>query len=120
MSAGSGSMKTLPSRREARPLNRRPPQIRTVLQAFKNSLFTELFPGRILVPKTLIVAKDDSHAEDIVHLVREVFGPGNDFAKKITYKAWTRDEALRKERALVDYLQPLGFRLLTTSGHCPT
>ena len=63
-------------------------QIRTVLQAFKDALFTELFPGRNLVPKTLIFAKDDSHAEDIVHLVREVFGRGNDFAKKITYKAW--------------------------------
>jgi len=65
-----------------------PSQIRTVLQAFKDALFTELFPGRTLVPKTLIFAKDDSHAEDIVHLVREVFGKGNDFAKKITYKAY--------------------------------
>ena len=45
-----------------------PPQIRTVLQTFKDALFTELFPGRTLVPKTLIFAKDDSHAEDIVHL----------------------------------------------------
>lgn len=64
-----------------------PSQIRTVLQAFKEALATELFPGRTLVPKTLIFAKDDSHAEDIVHLVREVFGRGNDFAKKITYRA---------------------------------
>ncbi|HLM73425.1 MAG TPA: DEAD/DEAH box helicase family protein, partial [Polyangiaceae bacterium] len=64
-----------------------PSQIRTVLQAFKDALETELFPGRTLVPKTLIFAKDDSHAEDIVHLVREVFGRGNDFAKKITYRA---------------------------------
>jgi type I restriction enzyme R subunit len=62
-------------------------QIRTVLQAFKDALFTELFPGRTLVPKTLIFAKDDSHAEDIVHLCREVFGPGNDFCKKVTYQA---------------------------------
>jgi type I restriction enzyme R subunit len=61
-----------------------PSQIRTVLQAFKDALFTELFPGRTLVPKTLIFAKDDSHAEDIVHICREVFGRGNDFAKKIT------------------------------------
>lgn len=63
-------------------------QIRTVLQAFKSALFTEIFPGRTLVPKTLIFAKDDSHAEDILHLVREVFGRGNDFAKKITYKSY--------------------------------
>jgi type I restriction enzyme, R subunit len=64
-----------------------PSQIRTVLQAFKDALFTELFPGRTLIPKTLIFAKDDSHAEDIVHLCREVFGKGNDFAKKITYQS---------------------------------
>jgi type I restriction enzyme, R subunit len=62
-------------------------QIRTVLQTFKDRLFTELFPGRTTVPKTLIFAKDDSHADDIVQMVREVFGKGNDFATKITYRA---------------------------------
>jgi type I restriction enzyme, R subunit len=61
-------------------------QIRTVVRTFKERLFTELFPGRTVVPKTLIFAKDDSHAEDIVHVVREVFGKGNDFCKKITYR----------------------------------
>ena len=64
-----------------------PSQIRTVLQAYKDAVFTELFPGRTLVPKTLIFAKDDNHAEDIVHICREVFGKGNDFCKKITYQA---------------------------------
>ena len=65
-----------------------PSQIRTVLQAFRDALATELFPGRTLVPKTLIFAKDDSHAEDIVHLVREVFGQAaTTSAKKITYRA---------------------------------
>ncbi|MGI8966635.1 MAG: type I restriction-modification enzyme R subunit C-terminal domain-containing protein [Limisphaerales bacterium] len=64
-----------------------PSQIRTVLQAFKDALFTELFPGRTLVPKTLIFCKDDSHAEDVVHNCREVFGKGNDFCKKITYQS---------------------------------
>jgi type I restriction enzyme R subunit len=61
-------------------------QIRTVLQTFKDAL-PELFPGRQLVPKTLIFAKDDSHAEDVVHICREVFGRGNDFCRKITYLA---------------------------------
>jgi type I restriction enzyme R subunit len=60
-------------------------QIRTVIRTFKEKLFTEIFPGRTEVPKTLIFAKDDSHAEDIVHLVREEFGKGNEFCKKITY-----------------------------------
>ncbi len=61
-------------------------QIRTVIKTFKDKLFTEIFPGRTDVPKTLIYAKDDSHAEDIVKIVREEFGKGNDFAQKITYK----------------------------------
>jgi len=61
-------------------------QIRTVIRTFKQKLFTEIFPGRKEVPKTLIFAKNDSHAEDIVEIVREEFGRGNDFCKKITYR----------------------------------
>jgi type I restriction enzyme, R subunit len=63
-----------------------PDQIRTVIRAYRDALFTDLFPGRDEVPKTLIFAKDDSHADDIVQIVREEFGRGNDFAQKITYK----------------------------------
>ncbi len=46
--------------------------------------FPEIFPGRTEVPTTLIFAKDDSHADDIVKIIREEFGNGNDFAQKIT------------------------------------
>jgi len=61
-------------------------QIRTIVKTFRDKLFTEIFPGRSEVPKTLIFAKSDSHAEDIVHIVREEFGKGNEFCKKITYR----------------------------------
>ena len=61
-------------------------QIRTVIQVFRDKLFTEIFKGRKEVPKTLIFAKNDSHAEDIVNKVREEFGKGNEFCKKITYR----------------------------------
>ena len=61
-------------------------QIRTVLETYRDTLFTDLFPGRTVVPKTLIFAKDDHHAEEIVTIAREVFDAGNEFAKKITYK----------------------------------
>tara|TARA_R110002096_G_scaffold344921_2_gene537811 strand:+ start:46250 stop:49081 length:2832 start_codon:yes stop_codon:yes gene_type:complete len=64
-------------------------QIRTVIKAFHDRLFTEIFPGRTEVPKTLIFAKDDSHADDIVRIVREEFGKGNDFCQKITYRTGT-------------------------------
>ena len=61
-------------------------QIRTVMQTFRDRVTTEIFPGREHVPKTIIFAKDDSHADDIVRTVREEFGKGNDFCQKITYR----------------------------------
>ncbi len=69
-------------------------QIRTVVRALRDHL-PAMFPdrqrdghGRLRhIPKTLIFAKDDSHAEDIVRIVREEFGKGNDVIAKITYKA---------------------------------
>src|SRR5882724_13168894 len=74
-------------------------QIRTVLQTFRDRLFTEIFPGRDQVPKTLIFAKDDSHADDIVRICREVFDKGNDFCQKITYRTgFTRMEEEVKDK----------------------
>lgn len=64
-------------------------QIRTVVRAFKDRMLPETFPDRTEVPKTLIFAKDDSHADDIVRIVREEFGKGNNFCEKITYKTST-------------------------------
>jgi len=61
-------------------------QIRLVIQTFRDRLFTEIFPGRTEVPKTLVFAKTDLHADDIVKMIREEFGKGNDFCQKITSK----------------------------------
>ena len=69
-----------------------PDQIRTVVRTFRDRLFSEIFPGRQEVPKTLVFAKDDSHAEDIVRIVREEFGKGNEFCQKVTYKAEGKPE----------------------------
>ena len=79
-------------------------QIRTVIQTFRDRLFTEIFPGRTHVPKTIIFAKDDSHADDIVRIVREVFDKGNDFCQKITYKTTgvSTDELLSRFRNSYD------------------
>ncbi len=63
-----------------------PDQIRTIVRTFRDKLFSEIFPGRTEVPKTLIFAKDDNHAENIVEILREEFGKGNAFAQKITYR----------------------------------
>ena len=83
-------------------------QIRTVLETFRDRLFSEIFPGRSTVPKTLIFAKDDAHAEEIVTQVRQVFGKGNDFAAKITYTA--RDA----ERQLAAFRTSAALRIAVT------
>jgi len=80
-----------------------PDQIRTVIATFRDHL-PMMFPDRhredngLLkhIPKTLIFAKDDAHADDIVRAVREEFGKGNDFCRKITYKATGNTEDLIK------------------------
>ena len=61
-------------------------QMRLVIRTFKERLFTEIFPGRTEVPKTLVFAKTDSHAEDLVRIIKEEFGKGNEFCWKITSK----------------------------------
>jgi type I restriction enzyme R subunit len=78
-------------------------QIRLVLDTFRANL-PVMFPDRVkdgnvsVCPKTLIFAKDDNHAEEIVGIVREVFGQGNDFAAKITYTAKDPKALLQKFR----------------------
>jgi type I restriction enzyme R subunit len=62
-----------------------PDQIRLVMKTFKENL-PEIFPDRTVVPKTLVFAKDDNHAEEITRIIRDTFGMGNEFCQKITYK----------------------------------
>src|SRR5207253_1966317 len=73
-------------------------QIRLVIRTFRDRLFTEIFPGRTEVPKTLVFAKDDSHAEDVTRIIREEFDRGNEFCQKITYRTTgKKPEDLRAE-----------------------
>ena len=67
----------------------------------------EIFPKRNEVPKTLIFARTDAHADDIVQVLREEFGKGNDFAVKITSQGWScRPVAV----GFSQYVQPTGRR----------
>src|SRR5690554_1041716 len=69
-----------------------PSQIRNIIREYKKALKTTIYPNRIdengeyEVPKTLVFAKTDSHADDIIKIIREEFDEGNDFCKKVTYK----------------------------------
>lgn len=67
-------------------------QIRNIIKEFRRALKTTIYPNRVSsdgsyeVPKTLVFAKTDSHADDIIKIIREEFDEGNDFCKKVTYK----------------------------------
>lgn len=67
-------------------------QIRNIIREFKRALKTTIYPNRIddngdyEVPKTLVFAKTDSHADDIIDIIRKEFDEGNEFCKKVTYK----------------------------------
>jgi type I restriction enzyme R subunit len=73
-------------------------QIRTVIRSFRENLYTMLFPHRKEVPKTLIFAKTDSHADDIIQIVRDEFGMGNEFCQKVTYAAENPESVLNSFR----------------------
>ncbi|WP_346072926.1 DEAD/DEAH box helicase family protein [Saccharopolyspora thermophila] len=81
-------------------------RLRTVIQEFRDKLFTHIFPPAVCgrreyVPKTLIFARSDEHAEEIVRTVRQVFAEGDEFCQKITYlapKAKDRLQAFRNAR----------------------
>ena len=85
-----------------------PDQIRTVIRELKARMFTDIFPGRTDLPKTLIFAKSDDHAEDILRILREEWPLSNEGAVKITYKPEregtdaTRLSASRKPEALLN------------------
>lgn len=77
-------------------LNRRvesPSQIRLILSTYRDSVYTRLYPQRRsndeeyntnFIPKTLIFAQTDAHAETICKIAQEVFGRGDRFCQKIT------------------------------------
>ena len=85
-------------------------QIRTVIRTFRDRLFEDIFPSRRDVPKTIIFAKDDSHADDIVRVVREEFGKGNDFCQKITY----RTTGAKPEDLLTSFRNSYNPRIVVT------
>ena len=90
-----------------------PNQIRTVLETYRDTVFTELFPGRTTVPKTVIFAKDDNHAEQIVEIAKEVFGKGDDFVKKITYRVTDADPEQLIKQFQIDFYP----RIVVTVRH---
>lgn len=79
------------------------PQIKLVLETYKNDVYSKMFPNREpdlrYIPKTLIFAQSDRHADSIVKMVKEVFpNQSPNFVKKITYSAGNSNELIRQLR----------------------
>ena len=93
-----------------------PDQIRTVLRTIWQKLFTEIFPGRTEIPKLLFFAKSDSHAEDILRILREEWNLSNEQAVKITYKAESGSNApsRRPEQLIKDFANSYNPRVAVT------
>lgn len=102
-----------------------PDQIREVLQAYKKSIFKELYPDRekkwAYIPKTLIFAKDDNHASQIVEVAKEVFGEEFEdgvvprhFVQKITYTAEDSNGLIRDLRTEKDFRIAVTVTLVAT------
>ena len=91
-----------------------PSQIRNIIKAFKEAVETKVYPDRKELPKTLIFAKSDSHADDIIQIVREEFGKGNEFCQKITYKGEKGIENYKSDDAIKSFRNDYNFRVAVT------
>ena len=99
-------------------------QIRKVLTAYKEAIYTDLYPEREknweYVPKTLIFAKDDNHATEIVDVAKDVFKdefdgnvPAN-FVQKITYSAGDSNALIRDLRTEKEFRIAVTVTLVAT------
>lgn len=100
-------------------------QIRQVLETFKNAIYTDLYPEREksweYVPKTLIFAKNDNHATEIVEAVKDVFKsefPNDEvpehFVQKITYSSDDSNALIRDLRNEKDFRIAVTVTLVAT------
>ena len=93
-----------------------PAQIKLILQTYKDAVYTEMFtdpqrePNFDYLPKTLIYALNERHAENIVKIANEVFGrtPGDGFVQKITYRSGNTDQLIK------DFCNERKFRIAVT------
>ena len=105
-------------------------QIETVLREYRDSIYTNLYPERVseneeenwmYIPKTLIFAKDDNHADQIVEIAKKVFGekftdgqvPEN-YVRKITYSAGDSNVLIRDFRIEKDFRIAVTVTLVAT------
>lgn len=102
-----------------------PNQIDSVLSSYRDAIYSDLYVDRDesweYIPKTLIFAKNDNHATQIVEAVKRVFGekfkdnkvPDN-FVKKITYSAGDSNALIRELRTSKEFRIAVTVTLVAT------
>ncbi len=102
-----------------------PDQIRKNIENFRDSIYTDMFPERKAlweyIPKTLIFAKDDHHASEIVDIVKEVFAEKFEYGKipekfvqKITYSAGDTNTLIREFKTEKEFRIAVTVTLVAT------
>lgn len=102
-----------------------PDQIRKNIETFRDSIYTDMFPERKAlweyIPKTLIFAKDDHHASEIVDIVKEVFAEKFEYGKipekfvqKITYSAGDTNTLIREFKTEKEFRIAVTVTLVAT------
>jgi type I restriction enzyme R subunit len=87
-------------------------EVRAVLTVYRDN-WKRWFPGRADLPKTLIFAGPyDDHADEVLKQVKQVFGRGDEFAKKITYRS--RDNGDDPEALINDLRNSPRLRVAVT------
>ncbi|MFF9767246.1 DEAD/DEAH box helicase family protein [Streptomyces sp. NPDC014636] len=87
-------------------------EVRAVLTVYRDN-WKRWFPGRAELPKTLIFAGPyDDHADEVLKQVKQVFGRGDEFAKKITYRS--RDNGDDPEALINDLRNSPRLRVAVT------
>ncbi|WP_224221138.1 type I restriction endonuclease subunit R [Streptomyces olivaceus] len=87
-------------------------EVRAVLTLYRDN-WRRWFPGRADLPKTLVFAGPyDDHADEVLKQAKEVFGRGDEFAKKITYRS--RDNGDDPEALINDLRNSPRLRIAVT------
>lgn len=110
----------------AEELNRsivNPAQIKLILETYRDAIYTEMFidpqrePDMNYIPKTLIFALSEAHANNIVKIAKEVFGRSEGdgkFVQKITCTAGDSNKLIREFRTDKDFRITVTVTLVAT------
>ena len=98
-----------------------PAQIKLILETYRDSVYTEMFvdsqrePNFDYLPKTLIFALNENHANNIVKIAKDVFNRHDDkYVQKITYSVGDSNALIRQFRNDKDFRIAVTCTLVAT------